>query len=80
MNRLTARDILAALYTLGYFFTVAFVLKNPAVLKEPAAASIFTGLSGGEGYIIAYYFGSSEGSMVKNYLLNKGKDGGSPDA
>lgn len=75
MPRITARDFLAAFYTLGYFFIVAFVLKNPAVLREPAAASIFTGLSGGEAYIIAYYFGSSEGSMVKNFLLKRGNEG-----
>ena len=66
---------LGALFMIGYFSLIGFVLTRiiPAENKE-IALMLFGTLTAGVSLILGYFYGSSKGSADKTEIMNKNKE------
>lgn len=64
--------VLAAIFIIGYFALIAFILLKivPPENKE-IALMLFGTLTAGVSMILSYFYGSSKGSDDKNEMLYK---------
>lgn len=64
---------MAVAVILGFFVTLGVVIKTPDISENTAAVQMLGAVQGALATILAFFFGSSMGSMVKNQLIGKTK-------